>query len=55
MRSKEYADKVGQTIKADALLYLGNMTMTEIKVSDVLYAVRKIGASDALDVAVRVK
>jgi integrase len=53
--SKGHADKVRQTIKADALPYLGNMPIKEIKTSDVLYVVRKIEARGALDVAARVK
>jgi len=53
--SKGHADKVRQTITTDALPYLGNMPITDIKTSDVLYVVRKIEARGALDVAARVK
>jgi integrase len=53
--SKGHADKVRQTLTADALPYLGNMPIKEIKTSDVLYVVRKIEARGALDVAARVK
>lgn len=53
--SKDHSERVWQTIKADALPYLGNMPITEIKSRDVLHVVRQIEDRGALDVAGRVK
>lgn len=53
--SKDHATRVWQTIKADALPYLGNMSINDIMTRDVLHVVRKIEDRGALDVAARVK
>ena len=53
--SKDHAERVWQTIKADALPYLGNMPINDIKTRDVLHVVRQIEDRGALDVASRVK
>ncbi len=53
--SKDHSERVWQTIKADALPYLGNMPITEIKTRDVLHVVRQVEDRGALDVAGRVK
>jgi len=53
--SKSHAERVWQTIKADALPYLGNMPIAEIRTHDVLHVIREIEARGALDVAGRVK
>ena len=44
-----------QTIKSDALPYLGDMPIIDIKTRDVLHVIRKIEDRGALDVAGRVK
>ena len=53
--SKGHADKVWQTFKSGAFPHLRNMTMSDIRTSDVLHVVRKIEERGALDVAARVK
>jgi len=53
--SKDHSERVWQTIKADALPYLGNIPITEIKTRDVLHVIRQIEDRGALDVASRVK
>ncbi len=53
--SKGHADKVRQTLKADALPYLRNISIKDIKTSDVLHVIKKIEDRGALDVAARVK
>jgi integrase len=53
--SKDHAERVWQTIKGDALPYLGDMPINDIKTRDVLYIVRQIDDRGALDVAGRVK
>ncbi len=53
--SKGHSEQVWQTLKADALLHLGNISIKDIRTSDVLYVVKKIEDRGALDVAKRVK
>lgn len=53
--SKDHAERVWQTIKADALPYLGDMPINDIKTRDVLHVVRLVEDRGALDVAGRVK
>ena len=53
--SKGHADQVWQTIVADALPYLGDMPIRDIRTSDILHVIRKVEARGALDVAGRVK
>lgn len=53
--SKDHAERVWQTIKADALPYLGDMPINDIKSRDVLHVIRQIEDRGALDVASRVK
>jgi len=53
--SQDHARRVWHTLKADALPYLGNMPIRDIKSSDVLYVIRKIEERGSLDVAGRVK
>ena len=50
-----HAEYVWQTIEADALPYLGNIPIRDIRTSDVLHVIRKIEERGALDVASRVK
>lgn len=53
--SKDHSERVWQTIKADALPYLGDIPINDIKSRDVLHVVRLIEDRGALDVASRVK
>jgi integrase len=53
--SKFHSERVWQTIKVDALPYLGDMSITDIKARDVLYVVKLIEERGALDIASRVK
>jgi len=53
--SKGHADQVWQTIVADALPYLEDMPIRDIRTSDILHVIRKVEARGALDVAGRVK
>ncbi|MBT3204316.1 MAG: tyrosine-type recombinase/integrase [Gammaproteobacteria bacterium] len=53
--SKDHAERVWWTIKADALPYLGDMPINDIKTRDVLHVVKMIEDRGALDVASRVK
>jgi integrase len=53
--SKGHSEQVWQTLKVDALRHLGNMSIKDIRTSDVLYVVKKIEDRGALDVARRVK
>lgn len=53
--SKGHADKVRQTLKADALPHLRNKSIKDIKTSDVLHVIKKVEERGALDVAARVK
>ena len=53
--SKDHAERVWQSIKADALPYLGDIPITDIRTRDVLHVVRQIEDRGALDVAGRVK
>ncbi|MFT5505553.1 MAG: integrase [Gammaproteobacteria bacterium] len=52
--SKDHAERAWQTNKADALPYLGNMPIVEIKTRDVLHIVKLFEERGALDVAGRV-
>ena len=52
---KDHADYVWHTIETDALPYLGNIPIKDIRTSDVLHVVRKIEERGALDVASRIK
>ena len=47
--------RVWATLDSDAFPYLGDMSIVDIRTSDVLYVVKKIEARGALDVAARVK
>jgi len=53
--SKDHAERVWWTIEADALPFLGNMSINDIKTRDVLHVVKLIEERGALDVASRVK
>ncbi len=53
--SNDHAERVWQTIKADALPYLGDLPINDIKTRDVLHVVRQVEDRGALDVAGRVK
>jgi integrase len=53
--SKGHSERVWQTLEADALPYLGDMSITDIKARDVLYVVKQIEERGALDIASRVK
>ena len=52
---EHHAKKVWRTIKADALPYLGIMSIKDIRTSDVLHVVKKIEDRGALDIAGRIK
>ena len=53
--SQDHSERVWQTIKVDALPYLGDIPIRDIRTSDVLHVVRKVEDRGALDVASRVK
>lgn len=53
--STNHAERVWWTIEADALPYLGDMLINDIKTRDVLHVVKMIEDRGALDVASRVK
>ena len=53
--SKDHADKVWRSLKADAFHHLADMPIKEIKTTDILYVIRKIETRGALDVAGRIK
>ncbi len=53
--SKDHAERVWQTIEADALPHLGNMPLPDILSRDVLHVIKQIEGRGALDVAGRVK
>jgi integrase len=53
--SKSHAERVWQTLEADALPHLGNIPIRDIRAADVLRVIKKIEERGALDVASRVK
>ena len=53
--SKDHADKVWRSLEVDALPHLGDMSIKDIKTTDVLFIIRKIEGRGALDVAGRIK
>jgi integrase len=53
--SVDHTARVWATLDSDAFPYLGDMSIVDIRTSDVLYVVKKIEARGALDVAARVK
>ena len=53
--SKNHSNKVWRSLKVDAFPHLGDMSIKDIKTSDVLHVIRKIEGRGALDVAGRIK
>jgi integrase len=53
--SKGHAEGVWQTVKADVLTHLGEMSVRDIRTADVLFVIRQIEQRGALDVAGRIK